>query len=247
MFTGDPSLGDGLRIKTNADSNAILLAGIYGQAELPDISIVGHSPGFLSTPVGQVGRGHFVVRNAGPGHAVIESVTVANEEFTLDPAIGPLPLREFEEVSFDVIYVPTRDTQVNFWLTAHMQAPVESVHHGSGSGISDHCEVSPLLDLGSTSGGELTGTVLVSAPSSRCVIDRLEFVDETPGAAAEFSVDLPGCDNLPCDPGIKASPAVPMAKPRSSTGSGRWALAENNPSSGPRTRNRRRSRSMRRV
>lgn len=204
VFSGDPSLGDGLRIKTSAEVNATLFAGIYGQAELPTISLSYSLPrGFFSTPIGQAARARFMVRNSGPGHAVFESVNIGGLEYSLETALSPGPLRESEELAFNVVYTPTDPARPNLSLNVQMQAPVVGPNYNVIINRGPICEITPaMLEMGTTSGGELTGAVRVRSLWAPCIIDHLEFVEQTPGAAPEFSIDLPGCENLPCDPGI---------------------------------------------
>lgn len=220
VLAGDLGQGAGLRLATNSPEGE-LAASLYAVGLIPSIRFSLENdragPAQLQPEVGETARASFTLFNEGPGHATIAGVRLdpAAPELSIVPELAGEPLREGERRSFELVYARTEAELVRGWIHPEMVAPVEDPipMQLNPEQTTDACEVTPgVLDFGATAGGELTASVRVRAlaTGTGCTISQLDVSAPNPTSASEFTVDLPGCSNLPCDPGITlCSPNTP--------------------------------------
>lgn len=209
LMIGDRDLARGLKIGTNSPEAPVLRASVYATGVLPQVRLEPFAERVeLSPPVGQSEVVRMRIRNLGPGTANVERIRLSPEhpELKIQGTAANLRILEAEQAEFELVYTRNSTSTARAQLLVDLKSPLPTpllidVNPDLGS---DRCIIEPaLLNFGTTQGGEGSAEVTVRAEGPYpCTISELDIQRRGGGPEAEFRIDLPHCQTLPCNPQI---------------------------------------------
>jgi len=209
LLAGDHTQGLGLRLHTNSSDAQELRASVYATGVVPEVSLGPVSGQLRVVPApGQSEVVRLWVRNFGPGIATVDRVRLspAHPELSIQGTTTNVQIPEGERLEFELVYTRTSTETARSDLIVDLGGPLTDplilrINLEQGA---DQCHIEPaLLDFGATQGGELNGAITVrSQGPTGCTISDLDIRRPLAGPDGEFTVELPQCQSLPCDPQI---------------------------------------------